>query len=220
MSHYGLMNDYRFDDAVASEDVRGAKIYGRNDEKLGSISDVIFDHATGAVKYVVVDASGWFSNKKFLVPPHRLHTSAQYRDDFSVNLDKETIENLPRYKESDLDSGQKWNRYQKKFDAAWHAGPVQHRRGSDRNISPTSEEAPPEPGSIASRMSADERERVRSRVIPPLSNDVTIQHNATGIGDRWSTFEERLRQRRREITRACRTCTVEPVSDRPSETAA
>ena len=37
--------------------------------------------------------------------------------------------------------------------------------------------------------------------------------------DRWLTFEDRLRQRRKEVTRACTTCTVSPAQDRSSESA-
>ena len=44
MPHYGLLRDYRFDDEGAAEDIRGSKIYGLDDEKLGKIDDVIFDH--------------------------------------------------------------------------------------------------------------------------------------------------------------------------------
>jgi sporulation protein YlmC with PRC-barrel domain len=47
MAHYGLLHDYRFEDIATAEDIRGTKVYGRNDEKLGTIDDVIFDHATG-----------------------------------------------------------------------------------------------------------------------------------------------------------------------------
>src|SRR5205809_1799565 len=102
MAHYGLLREYRFADIAEAEDIRGAKIYGRNDEKLGTIDDVIFDHSTGDIRFVVVDAGGWFSSEKFLVPAHRLHTSAEHEEDFSVNLDKDQIKSLPRYNESDL----------------------------------------------------------------------------------------------------------------------
>ncbi len=37
MAHYGLLRDYRFADIAEAEDIRGVKIYGRNDEKLGTI---------------------------------------------------------------------------------------------------------------------------------------------------------------------------------------
>jgi len=213
MSHYGLLRDYRFEDLNTTDDIRGAAIYGRNDEKLGKIDDVIFDHSTGYIKYVVVDAGGWFSTKKFLVPPHRLHTSADHEGDFTVNADKQQIQSFPPYNESDLYSEEKWRAYEKKFDQAWHAGPVQHREGSDRDITPTPDEMPAESGSIGSQLTPSERAEVNSRIIPAGANEVTIQSGASGIGSRWSTFEERLRQRRKEVTRACTTCSIGPAEN-------
>ncbi len=220
MPHYGLLRDYRFDDLGTEEDIRGSNVYGRNDEKLGKIEDVIFDHSTGAIRYVVVDTGRWFSHKKFLVPPHRLHSSADHKDDFAVNLDKQQIESFPPYNESDVESEGKWKAYEKRYDEAWHAGPVQHRKGSDRDITPTPEEMPAKPGSIGSQLTPSERAELNSRIIPAGSDEVTISSSAVGIGSRWLTFEERLRQRRRDITRACTTCTVGPASDRSSESAA
>ena len=220
MAHYGLLRDYRFDDLNTEDDIRGSTVYGRNDERLGKIDDAIFDHSTGAIRYVVVDTGGWFSHKKFLVPPHRLHSSAEREDDFAVNLDKAQIESLPRYKESDLDSADEWKDYEKRYDAAWHSGPVQHRKGSDHEVTPTPDEMPVEPGSIGSQLSPSERAEVSSRIIPATANEVTIQSSAVGIGSRWLTFESRLRQRRRDITRACPTCTVGPAADRSSESVA
>ena len=216
MSHYGLLRDYRFEDLNTTEDIRGAAIYGRNDEKLGKIDDVIFDHSTGSIKYVVVDTGGWFSTKKFLVPPHRLHSSADHEGDFTANVDKQQIESFPPYNESDLYSEETWQDYEKKFDQAWHAGPVQHREGSDRDITPTPDEVPAQPGSIGSQLTPSERAEVNSRIIPAGANEVTIQSGASGIGSRWSTFEDRLRQRRKDVTRACTTCTVGPAQDRPA----
>lgn len=220
MAHYGLLRDYRFDDEGTADDIRGAKVYGRDDEKLGKIADVIFDHSTGAVRYVVVDTGGWFSHNKFLVPPHRLHTAADHKDDFAVNLDKAQIEALPHYKEADLESEGKWKSYEKEYDSAWHAGPVQHRRGSDRDVTPTPEEMPEQPGSIGSRLREDEQEELSSRVIPAGADEVTIQTTATGIGPRWLNFESRLRQHRRDLIESCPSCTVGPASDRSAESVA
>ena len=36
------------------------KVYGRNDEKLGTIDDVIFNHSSGDITYIVVDTGGCF----------------------------------------------------------------------------------------------------------------------------------------------------------------
>jgi hypothetical protein len=213
MSHYGLLRDYRFEDLNTIDDIRGAAINGNNDEKLGKIDDVIFDHSTGSIKYVVVDTGGWFSTKKFLVPPHRLHSSADHDGDFTVNVDKQQIETFPPYNESDLHSDEKWKDYEKKFDEAWQAGPVQHREGSDRDITPTPDEMPAQSGSIGSQLTPSERAEVNSRIIPAGSNEVNIESSAVGIGSRWSNFEDRLRQRRKEVTRACTTCSVTPSNE-------
>lgn len=220
MAHYGLLRDFQFDDLGTEEDIRGANVYGRNNEKLGKIDDVIFDHSTGAIRFVVVDTGGWFSNKKFLVPPHRLHSSAEHKEDFSVNLDKQQVESLPPYNESDIESHEKWREYENRYDRAWHSGPVLHRSGSDHNVTPTSQEMPPDPESIGRQLTPSERAEVSSRIIPGTANEVTIQSSGAGIGSRWLTFEARLRQRRRDITRACTTCTVGPASDRSSESVA
>jgi sporulation protein YlmC with PRC-barrel domain len=219
MPHYGLLRDYSFEDLNTEDDIRGATIYGRNDEKLGKIDDVIFDHSTGAIKYVVVDTGGWLTHKKFLVPAHRLHSSAEHDRDFAVNVDKQQIEAFPPYRESDLGSEDHWKEYERKFDQAWHAGPVQHRKGSDHDVTPTADEMPAEPGSIGSQLTPSERAEVSSRIIPAAANEVTIQSSGMGIGSRWLTFEDRLRQRRRDITRACTTCTVGPATDRSEESA-
>ena len=219
MPHSGLLRDYRFDDAGTADDIRGLNVYGRNEDKLGKIDDVIFDHSTGAIRYVVVDIGGWFSHKKFLVPPHRLHSSAKHPDDFAVNLDKEQIESLPRFEESDLKADEKWKDYEKRYDAAWHAGPVQHRRGSDHDVTPTPDEMPEEPGSLGSQLSPSERAELSSRIIPAGADAVTIEDSGAGIGARWLNFESRLRQRRRDITQSCETCIAGPAADRSAESA-
>ena len=220
MPHYGLFRDYRFDDEGTAEDIRGSKVYGLEDEKLGKIDDVIFDHSSGNIGYVVIDTGGWLATKKFLVPPEQVHPSSKHKDDFEISASKQQVERLPEYKESDLDSDENWKQWEKRYQAAWQDSPVQHRKGSDRDITPTPSEMPAQPGSIGSRLSSRDEGELSSRIIPAGSNEVTIQSSAAGIGSRWSTFEQRLRQRRRDITRSCRTCTVGPVSDRGSESVA
>lgn len=220
MPHYGLLRDYRFDDESTADDIRGAKLYGVDDEKLGKIDDVIFDHSTGNIRYVVIDTGGWLSSKKFLFPPNRIRASRKHKDDFEVSATKEQIERFPEYKEADLGSDENWKRYEQRYKAAWHDGPVQHRKGSDRDITPTPMEMPAQPGSIGSQLSAREQAELSARTIPAGSDEVTIESSGAGIGSRWSTFEQRLRQHRRDITQSCQTCTVGPASDRGSESVA
>ena len=220
MAHFGMLHNYRFDDEGIVEDIRGSKIYGRNDEKLGKIDDVIFDHSTAKIRHVVVDTGGWLSSKKFLVPADRIRASQNHPDDFDIAATKEQIEQFPPFNEADLKSDDKWKEYEKRYEAAWHDGPVQHRKGSDHDITPTPDEMPEEPGSIGSQLSQRQQAELSSRIIPAGANDVTIQNSAAGIGARWLTFEARLRQRRRDIVSGCETCSVGPASDRGAESVA
>ncbi|HXM63226.1 MAG TPA: PRC-barrel domain-containing protein [Terriglobales bacterium] len=95
----------------AADDIRGAKIYGPSDEKLGEIDDVIFDQASGAITYVLVDTGGWLSSRKFLVPPGTIRPSLQDRDDYLIDLTKEQIESLAPYDSAALSSEEKWADY-------------------------------------------------------------------------------------------------------------
>src|SRR5579863_2986512 len=97
MAHYGILRTTAVSDAV--EDIRGAALYGTNDEKLGKIDDVIFDHSTGDIRYVVVDTGGWLSTKKFVVPAKHLRYSTKHEGNFASDLTKQQIEALPAFKE-------------------------------------------------------------------------------------------------------------------------
>jgi len=123
MPHYGILRNYRAEHLNTEHDIRGATVYGRNDEKLGKIAAVIFDHSGGA-SYIVVDPGASSLHRKFLVPSHRLHTSASHERDVSVNLDRQQLDNFPLYQEADLASDEKWKDYQRRSDEVWHSGPV------------------------------------------------------------------------------------------------
>src|ERR1700757_1073753 len=66
MPHYGTLRETKLQQDA--DDLRGAEVYGVNDEKLGKVDDVIFDHSSGDIKYVVVETGGLFSKKSFLLP--------------------------------------------------------------------------------------------------------------------------------------------------------
>ena len=232
MAHYGTLRNTTI--AEAGEDIRGAHLYGVNDEKLGKIADVIFDHSTGDIRYVVIDTGGWLSTKKFLVPAEGLRASSKHNDDFEANLTKQQVESFPPYNESDLDSDTKWSGYERSYRSKWVTDPVQHRAETDRNVTPTtkqmtgnlqSETAAAEAhGQTVPRMPAvstssekadvEAASRPTDRVIPAGTDTVVISANAVGIGGRWDTFQSRLRERRKEAVASCRTCAGESTSPR------
>lgn len=233
MAHYGLLGRDNFSEAT--DDVRGATLYGVNDEKLGKIDDVIFDHSSGDIRYVVVDTGGWLSSKKFVVPTNRLRESSKHENDFSSDLGKEQIESFPAYNESDLKSEEKWADYENSYKAKWESGPVMHRAETDRNITPTTEQLVGNQASINAERGISEtayREREgfgsqreqegntaspADRVVPAGTDSVVISNSAVGIGDRWDTFQARLRERRKEAVTGCSTCSIGPQASRGSE---
>jgi hypothetical protein len=216
MAQQGMLRDYRFTDVA--EDVRGSKLYGRNDEKLGKIDDVIFDHASGSIRYVVVDTGGWLSTKKFIVPAERLRASAEHKDDFAVDLSKEQVESLPPYDESHLESDQQWADYEGKYRSKWDTGPVMHREGTDRNITPTTQQMQGNsPSARASGLPSGSTNTAGASTaggsgattkdtgaferggFAASTDTVEISQSANGIGPRWDTFQNRLRERRKEV---------------------
>jgi sporulation protein YlmC with PRC-barrel domain len=219
MAQYGTLKDYHLTNDA--EDIRGSHVYGLNGEKLGKIEDVIFDHTTGDIRYVVVDTGGWLSSKKFVVPAERLRASAEHKDNFAVSLTMKQIEAFPPYSESHLESDEQWGDYESRYRAQWIADPVMHRAGTDRDITPTTYQM--EGNRSSERASgvpaAAERAADQAAGIPAIEDNgafedggfaastdtVSIDSNANGIGPRWDTFQNRLRERRKEVIGASRT---------------
>lgn len=146
MAHFGMLRDYRFSNDV--DDIRGSSLYGIDDEKLGKIDDVIFDHTSGTIRYAVVDSGGWLSSKKFLVPAGRIRADAKHEDDFHVDMTKKQIEALPRYDEDSVkhdrnDDEREWTDYDERYRKSLETtGDVMHREGSTHAITPDPSELP------------------------------------------------------------------------------
>jgi PRC-barrel domain len=196
MARYGMLRDYRFPDVA--EDVRGSKLYGLKDEKLGKIDDVIFDYFTGLIRYVVVDTGGWLTTRKFIVPADRLRASTEHKDDFAVDLTKAQVEAFPPYSESDLESEQQWADYEGRYRAKWEADPVMHRMGTDRNITPTTQQMPEQPAASATVSADRDTGAFTEGGFAASTDSVVISQSAVGIGPRWDTFQDRLRERRKQ----------------------
>ena len=95
---------------------------------------------------------------------------------------------------------------------------MQHREGSDHDVTPTASEMPAQPESIGSQLSPGEiANATPARFIAAGDDEVVIQNSAVGIGSRWSSFEDRLRSRRRDITNQCETCKAESPTGTASE---
>lgn len=238
MAHYGTLKGNPVGETA--EDIRGSHLYGVNDEKLGKIDDVIFDHSTGNIHYVVIETGGWLSSKKFIVPAQGLRASSKHENDFQASLTKTQIESFPPYNESDLESESKWQGYESRYRSKWVTNPVMHRAETDRNLTPTTEQVS---GNLSSQRAAaaahgagtstgpqpltptEDRadliaaESPTDRAVPAGSDSVVISNTGVGIGSRWDTFQNRLRERRKEAVAQCSTCSGKSATKRGSESA-
>ncbi len=200
MARYGTLGDYRFTDTQeAALDIRGAKIYGAGDQKLGEIDDVVFDEATGAIVFLVVDTGGWLSAKRFIVPPQEIRPSLQHEDDFLVDLTQEQIESFPPYDGTALTSEEQWADYERRYRSKWVEKPVMHREATDRNITPTTQQ---QVGAGSGTLSSDEvvtAELDAETEVTPIHTEGTMEVSPAGPTLRWSAFEDSLRQRREEV---------------------
>lgn len=200
MARYGTLGDYRFSDTQeAALDIRGAKIYGPKDQKLGEIDDVIFDETTGAITYIVVDTGGWLTSKKFIVPPQEVRPSLQHEDDFLVDLSKEQIESFPPYDGTALTSEEKWADYERRYRSQWVEKPVMHRAETDRNVTPTTKQQIGAGSGSIPTSEADTAELDAETDVAPLHTEGTMEVTPAGPSLRWSAFEGTLRNRRKDV---------------------
>ncbi len=200
MARYGTLGDYRFSDTnEAASDIRGAKVYGPKDHKLGEVDDVIFDESTGAIVYMVVDTGGWLTSRRFIVPPDAVRPSLQHENDFLVDLTKEQIENFPPYDGQALTSEEQWADYERRYRSKWVENPVMHREATDRNITPTTQQQVGAGSGAVAADNIDSAELDAETEVSPMRTEANQEVSPSGPSLRWTTFEDTLRQRREDV---------------------
>ena len=203
MARYGTLGDYRFTDTQeAAIDIRGSKVYGLKDQELGEIDDVVFDEATGAIVFVVVDTGGWLSSKKFVVPPQEVRPSLQHENDFLVDLTKQQIESFPPYDGKVLTSEEEWADYESRYRSKRVESPVMHREATDRKVTPTTQQQVGAGSGMIPGADDDTAELDTRATVVPVYTEATMEISAVGPSLRWSSFEGALRQRREEVLRS------------------
>jgi PRC-barrel domain len=199
MAHVGTLRDFRFGSGV--DDIRGASIYGPDDSKLGKVDDIIFNHGTGAVEYLVVDTGGWLSSRKFLVPADRVESRPNDPRDLRCDFTKEQIERMPAYDEKMTETDSSWGDYEGRYrESVSSSGGVLHREGSDHLITPEASEQPAATGTsdvdfTPTRLedkftmpSATPTSRVRPAGTAARAEDTSVPGNA--LGNEQAQWEE------------------------------
>jgi len=160
MPHYGVLREYKLEEV---DDVRGADVYGVNDEKLGTIDDVIFNHSTDEIRYIVLK-TGVILGKRYMVPANRIEPYGQHEDKFYAELDKERLEMLPEFKDDTLKSEREWANYEEEYEKRWNHGAVMYNKDTGRIVTPP-----------ANEIQAGERRPLSQEAKESLNRDFTPQ---------------------------------------------
>lgn len=106
-------------DQSFTDDIRGATVYGQNDEKLGTIDDIVFDTDESEAGFAVVDSGGWLTSRKFLIPANHLRDYPNSDKDFYLPASKDELRHLPEFDESLLDSPERFRSYRSRWEPMW-----------------------------------------------------------------------------------------------------
>jgi sporulation protein YlmC with PRC-barrel domain len=108
-------------DVISSDKVEGTSVYNTSGEKLGSIDDLMIDKLSGQVCYAVLEFGGFLGIGSDRYPiPWRVLKYSTDRGGYIVPLDKERLNNAPKYGEGsvpvyDRDYGSRINSYYDKY---------------------------------------------------------------------------------------------------------
>src|SRR3569833_1399321 len=102
-----------------SSDIRGATVYGRDNDKLGTIDDIIFDPNSDDPGYAVVDSGGWLSSRKFLVPTNKLQTYRDSDSEFLLPASRDQLKALPEFDDSIIDDEPRFRTYRERWSESW-----------------------------------------------------------------------------------------------------
>ena len=141
MAHYGNLETQQVGDNI--RDIRGAIVRGSDGKELGTVDDVVFDHDTLQIQYVVLDSNGRLEAGTVLLPADRVSLDTNHADGLATGITKQQIENAPQYDSKSLSSEDGWKKYEKEFKKYWDEQPVIHMKDTYRIIT-----LPEEPGRL------------------------------------------------------------------------
>lgn len=87
---------------IAASRVDGTTVYNTAGEKLGHVSDIMIDKASGTAEYAVMSFGGFLGiGDKFHPLPWKLLTYDEHLGGYVVDLDKTSLEGAPAYGPAD-----------------------------------------------------------------------------------------------------------------------
>lgn len=108
-THIGGLENSHFHQLA--DDIRGATMYDKAGRPLGKVEDVLFDHTTGYIRYLVTGAWGWLTSRRFLVPVDWVEPARPGVQGFACDLIEDKIQQFPEYREAVVASEFTWTEY-------------------------------------------------------------------------------------------------------------
>ena len=84
------------EDIFGGEDIKDFSVYDLNNDKVGSVYDIIVDE-TGRFRYLVLDTGFWIFGKKVLLPVGKANVDYSQHRVYAKGLTKDQAESLPEY---------------------------------------------------------------------------------------------------------------------------
>lgn len=227
MTHNGSIGTQAVPEDI--RDIRGTIVRGADNKKLGEVSDVIVDHDTMDIQYLVVESQGWLDSGTFLLAANRVSRDENDENNLAATATRQQIEQSPTYDNQVQKSGDEWNRYETEFKRYWDEEPVMHIKGSDRVITMPDQKDAAQANSQLESREPDENEPNVSDLFPermtpvfsdtaPGSGKVTLRPKAVSRAEDaaagvtllkphwWESFENYLKINKDEIQAKCPEC--------------
>lgn len=90
--------DPNYMDAIGDRNIINFSVYADdNDDKIGTVKDILVDENEGKFRYLIVDTGFWIFGKKVLLPIGLARISFTAQRVYAKSLTKEQAENLPQF---------------------------------------------------------------------------------------------------------------------------
>jgi uncharacterized protein (TIGR02271 family) len=90
--------DPNYRESFEGKDIKGMGVYATDDEKVGTVIDILVDEQ-GHFRYFVVELGLWIFGKKVLLPVGRSRIDRPAERIYTVAMTKQQAENLPEFNE-------------------------------------------------------------------------------------------------------------------------
>jgi uncharacterized protein YrrD len=77
------------------KELAGFSVFAPDEDEIGTVREVYFDDARWAIRHLVVDTGGWFSDRRVLVSPHAARGLDRARRRLMVALTRQQVQQAP-----------------------------------------------------------------------------------------------------------------------------